>query len=222
MHATCSSQAVGRQVRFKHSMIERSQSSPREDVATSLSLLVRLRVHDRAAWQEFLSLYAPLVVRWCYRRGLSEPDVADVAQEVFLRVSRSIEQFRKENPGDSLRGWLCRITHRQLAQFFRDRETLAEASGGTEAHILLQQQADRHPQESEDEARQEVRYLYQRAMDIARGEFSESTWKMFFRTAVDGNRAVEVAQEFGATAAAVRQARSRVLRRLKEVVGDQL
>jgi RNA polymerase sigma-70 factor (ECF subfamily) len=37
---------------------------------------------------------------------------------------------------------------------------------------------------------------------------------------VDGNSATEVAAELGATAATVRQAKSRVLRRLKQIVGD--
>jgi RNA polymerase sigma-70 factor (ECF subfamily) len=43
---------------------------------------------------------------------------------------------------------------------------------------------------------------------------------MFWRTAVDGSPASVVAEEFGTTSAAVRQAKARVLRRLKEAVGD--
>jgi RNA polymerase sigma-70 factor (ECF subfamily) len=43
---------------------------------------------------------------------------------------------------------------------------------------------------------------------------------MFWRVAVDGNPAMAVAAEFGATPAAVRKAKSGVLRRLRETVGD--
>jgi RNA polymerase sigma-70 factor (ECF subfamily) len=43
---------------------------------------------------------------------------------------------------------------------------------------------------------------------------------MFWRTAVDQESAPDVAAAFGTTSAAVRQAKSRILRRLKQVVGD--
>ena len=204
-------------------MTDRSDTARRAGNVTSVSLLVRLRAHDRAAWHDFVALYAPLVVRWCHRRGLAEPDIADVTQEVFIRVAGNIGQFRKEGPQDSLRGWLCRITHRQIAQFYRKRDSLAAASGGTDALMHLQQQPDQTDREpGEEDVREETRYLYQKAVEIARSEFTQTTWMMFFRTAVDGNPAVRVAEELGATAAAVRQARSRVLRRLKQVVGDAL
>jgi RNA polymerase sigma-70 factor (ECF subfamily) len=191
------------------------------DDATSLSLLIRLRGQDRQAWQEFLTLYAPLVVRWCRRRGLADEDTADVAQEVFSRVARSLGQFRKESPEDTLRGWLYRITHREIAEFFRRRDPLAVPEGGTGVVQRLQQHADPRPPEPEgEEVRQEICYLYQKAVEVVRSEFSDSAWQMFWRTAVDGNPATEVAAEMGTTAAAVRQAKSRVLRRLKQAVGD--
>ena len=195
--------------------------SARRDPFTSRSLLVRLRAQDHDAWQRFLTLYAPLVVRWCCRHGLAEADTADVTQEVFLRVARGIRQFRKEAPGDSLGGWLCRITHREIAQFFRRRDPFVRPPGGTEALLRLEQHADpRSPEPEEVEVRRETRYLYQKAVEVARREFAESTWRMFWRTVVDGNPAVDVAAELGTTPASVRQAKSRVLRRLKEVVGD--
>jgi RNA polymerase sigma-70 factor (ECF subfamily) len=42
----------------------------------------------------------------------------------------------------------------------------------------------------------------------------------FLDKALDGNSATAIAAEMGTTPAAVRQAKSRVLRRLKQVVGD--
>jgi RNA polymerase sigma-70 factor, ECF subfamily len=192
----------------------------RQDLPTSLSLLDRLRVQDQQAWHQFLSLYAPLVVRWCHRRGLREHDIADVAQEIFSRAARYIRQFHKETAEDSLRGWLCRITHREIAQFFRRRDGV-NPEGGTEALRRLQQQVDSAADEPPgEEVRHETQYLYQRAVEIARQEFTDETWQMFWRTAVDGVAAPMVAQEMGTTPAAVRQAKSRVLRRLRQAVGD--
>jgi RNA polymerase sigma-70 factor (ECF subfamily) len=87
--------------------------------------------------------------------------------------------------------------------------------------LRLQEVPDRPSAEPEGEdVREETRYLYQKAVQAARGEFPDRTWQMFWRLAVDGNPAPRVAEEFGTTPAAVRQVKSRVLRRLKQLVGD--
>src|SRR5262249_14241497 len=114
---------------------------------------------------------------------------------------------------------LCRITHREMAQFFRRRDQGTSPQGGTEALEQLHQQPDRLPSDPED-AQQETGYLYHQAVQMVRGEFSDQAWQMFWRVAVDGNTATAVAEEMGTTSAAVRQAKSRILRRLKQIVGD--
>jgi RNA polymerase sigma-70 factor (ECF subfamily) len=53
-----------------------------------------------------------------------------------------------------------------------------------------------------------------------RSEFEEHTWRAFWRVAVDGQPAPEVAAELGMKPNAVRTAKSRVLRRLREELGD--
>src|SRR5262249_29096232 len=150
------------------------------------------------AWRDCLTLYMPLVARWCLRKGLAEADLADVAQEVFRKVAGHIEGYRKEAPEDSFRGWLCRITHREIADHFR-RGAAAAPRGGREAMLRLQEHAAPRSQEVEDG--QDACYLYRRAVELVRSEFSESAWQMFWRTAVDGNPAPAVAAEFGASAA---------------------
>jgi RNA polymerase sigma-70 factor (ECF subfamily) len=194
--------------------------TPRGVLSTSLSLLAGLRAQDHEAWRAFVALYAPLVVRWCHRQGLDEADVADVTQEVFRCVFQSLPLFRKETPADNFRGWLCRITHRQIAEFFRRRQPLLRAEGGSDQLSWLQRQAEPALAEPDsEEARQEERFLFQQAVQTVRGEFSDKHWQIFWRVAVDGQPAAAVAAEFGTTPAAVRQAKARVLRRLKEVVG---
>jgi RNA polymerase sigma-70 factor (ECF subfamily) len=51
-------------------------------------------------------------------------------------------------------------------------------------------------------------------------EFEERTWKAFWRVAVEDRTPAEVGAEMGITPNAVRQAKSRVLRRLKEEMSD--
>jgi RNA polymerase sigma-70 factor (ECF subfamily) len=192
----------------------------RAQLPTSLSLLARLRAHDEDGWRLCLSLYTPLILRWSLRQGLAEPDAADVAQNVFSIIAEHIGQFQKDYEGGSFRGWLCRITHRAIANFRRGRAS-AVAAGGTDALLRLQEFPDRPTAEPDPEdALQETRYLYQQAVQAARVEFPDRMWQIFWRLAVDGNPAPRVAEEFGTTPAAARQIKSRVLRRLKQLVGD--
>src|SRR5947209_20217545 len=55
---------------------------------TRPSLLLRIRdAGDRAAWLQFVEIYAPLVYRFARKRGLQDADAADLAQEVLQAVA---------------------------------------------------------------------------------------------------------------------------------------
>ena len=199
---------------------ETPHNASRHELSTRVSLIARLCHHDALAWSDFLRLYAPLVVRWCNRQRLPETDIGDVAQEVFLKVSRGIHDFRKETAADSFRGWLCRITHNEIVNL-RRRAAVAKPVGGSEARRQIEAVVAPAPAElSPDEVEQETHFLYSQAIELVRSEFSDVAWQMFWRVAVDGNAATLVAQEFATTPGAVRQNKLRILRRLKQVVGD--
>jgi RNA polymerase sigma-70 factor (ECF subfamily) len=62
--------------------------------------------------------------------------------------------------------------------------------------------------------------LRRRALEMVRSEFEERTWSAFWQTVVHGRSPVDIAVEMGITPNAVRAAKSRILRRLKETFGD--
>ena len=66
----------------------------------------------------------------------------------------------------------------------------------------------------------QLQELTQRALVQVRSEFEERTWQAFWRSIVDGIDSAQVADELGMTAATVRQYRSRILRRLRQQLGD--
>jgi RNA polymerase sigma-70 factor (ECF subfamily) len=59
-------------------------------------------------------------------------------------------------------------------------------------------------------------------VELVRGEFEERTWQAFWLTTIDGRAPAALADELGMTSAAIRQAKSRVLRRLKQEMGELL
>ena len=100
---------------------------------TSLTLIERARAHDEGAWTRIVLLYTPLVRKWCFRSGLQENDADDVVQEVFRAALAGLDDFHRDRPGDSFRGWLRVITRNSLALHFRKKGRAPAASGGSEA-----------------------------------------------------------------------------------------
>jgi RNA polymerase sigma-70 factor, ECF subfamily len=187
--------------------------------ATSLSLLQRIRNGDTSGWCRLVELYAPLVQHWCRRWGVQGADADDVVQEVFLAAAQSITTFRRERPGDTFRGWLRIITHHKTQDFWRHHERRPSAMGGSEAQLRFQQVPEESVAEDPEDAEQ-FSAVFHRALGMLQGEFEQRTWKAFWRAAVDGLPAADAAAELGMTASAVRMAKSRILRRLREELGD--
>ena len=187
------------------------------DRSTSLTLLERVRGKDEEAWRRLLHLYGPLVERWCARGGVQPPDADDVRQDVFQAVASGLDGFRRDRPGDTFRGWLRTITRNKLLDHFRRRQRQPEAQGGTDAHRQIQELAE--PELPED-TEEDLGGLYRRALELVRSEFEDRTWQAFWRAAVEGEAPAAIAADLGVTAAAVRKAKSRVLLRLREEVGD--
>jgi RNA polymerase sigma-70 factor (ECF subfamily) len=186
---------------------------------TPLSLLERARANDPEAWRRLSELYRPLVLFWCGRGGLRAEDAEDVAQEVFTAAFAGLGRFHRDQPGDTFRGWLRGITRNQVLLHFRKSQAQPHGEGGADALARLENIADPLPAPDEDEAA-EVSQFYRRALEQVRPEFEERTWQAFWLTVIDGRSPAALAPELGMTPAGVRKAKSRVLRRVKQEVGD--
>jgi RNA polymerase sigma-70 factor (ECF subfamily) len=187
--------------------------------STPFSLLDQARAHSPDAWRRLVALYRPLVVFWCSRAGVPVADTEDVAQDIFTGVASHLERFRRDRPGDSFRGWLRGITRNCILLYFRRNRGRPMAEGGPTAAQKLQDVVDPLPGPGEEESA-EVGQLYRRALEQVRGQFEERTWQAFWRTAIEGQPPALLTEELGMTANGIRQAKSRVLRRLREEMGD--
>ncbi len=195
--------------------------TPRSVNATSPSLLARVQANQPGSWERLVDLYAPLVYHWCRRSALSPEDAADVFQEVFRSVAEHIAGFRRDRAGASFRGWLRTITRNKIHDHFRRQQGRAQAAGGTDAQLRMLAV----PEAPEEEDAQEAGLLHQqvrRAVEMLQGEFEPRTWQAFWKVQIEGQSTTDVGAELAMTAAAVRKAKLRVLRRLREELGDLL
>ena len=179
---------------------------------------MRLRGQDNDAWERLCDLYMPLIFSWCRRAGIQGDDSADIVQEVFRAVFRGIAEFRYRRSGDTFRGWLRTVTRNKICDYFRHESRQPTAVGGTEAHIRFMEVAEIEPSDSPDAG--PVVTLIHRVLALIRPEFENTTWQAFWLVAVEDRSAAEAAEQLEMTVGAVRQAKYRVLRRLREELGD--
>jgi RNA polymerase sigma-70 factor (ECF subfamily) len=184
---------------------------------TRPSLIERVRHHDSQAWQLMVSLYGPLVAYWCRRNGLDAHSTADCLQEVFVALSQSMTAYVPTNRPGSFRGWLWGITQNKLRDHRRKHERQIAATGGSTAMHLMQQvvSGDDEPESSIINNR-----LMRSALDVVREEVEPRTWSIFERSVIDQMPTSVVASEFNIQPAAIRQIRSRILRRMRQHLGD--
>ena len=194
------------------------------DGSTSYSLLAAAQQNNPAAWSRLVALYTPLVAACCGRWGVDRQDVSDLVQDVFTSVAANLKRFRKERPGDTFRGWLATIARNKVHDYFRRRAATPDAAGGTEAWLRISRVSDgQHlPVLCDRDIDADLfNGVLRQALESIRGEFQEQTWQAFWRTAVEGRAATDVAIELGMQSGAVRVAKSRVLRRLRSELGDE-
>jgi len=197
--------------------------------STPLSLLNRVKASDRQAWFAFCDLYAPLVYYWCRASGLSHEETEDLAQQVFGRLAVSIGRFEKQDAGHRFRAWLWTLTRRLIQDYRRAQRRRIKTVGGETGFQIIARQSDGEHAERElpEDAESvtppnESRELFLRMLDQIRDQHSERNWQAFWRVVVEGQPAVDVAGQLQMTPNHVRQAKSRILRQLRQEFGELL
>ncbi len=193
--------------------------------STSPSLLRRACAGDADGWRKLAQVYGPVVYAWARRSGCQSADAADVMQETFSAVAKSLQNFDHQRSGATFRGWLWTITRNKLRDRARSGE--AKAIGGTDAQFQMHQIADQNGQqemtargldcdEPPSQIESDVASVRRRAIELLRENFDPRSWRMFWETAVEGREPAAVADEMGVSRWAVYKARARVLQRLQQ------
>jgi RNA polymerase sigma-70 factor (ECF subfamily) len=184
---------------------------------TRASLIFRLADgRDEHSWGQFVEIYTPLVFQFARRRGLQDADAADIAQEVLSAVARAMSRGQYVAGKGTFRAWLLTITRNEVNSLLAARQRRGQPSGGTSAQLQLAAVAAPEEVESWDEDYQQR--LYDWAAERVRAEVQPATWRAFQRTAVEGASGEAVARETGLSVSAVYLAKSRVMKRLQELV----
>ncbi|MEM1068113.1 MAG: sigma-70 family RNA polymerase sigma factor [Planctomycetota bacterium] len=187
---------------------------------TSDSLLIQVRdPSDREAWERFEQVYRPVIFRIARAKGLQHSDALDLVQQVLMSVSGAISRYEKRPDGVPFRHWLSRITRHAIVRAL-SRGPKDKASGGTDVMDLLQEVPCSDPTIDaliETEYRREI---YGKAVSVVRLEIAETTWLAFEMTVLQCKSVDQAATSLGISTGSVYAARSRVMRRLRDAVGQ--
>ena len=200
--------------------------SPVSVGTTSPDLLEASQRGDAAAWEELVTTYSPLVYSWSRLSGLAPEDAKDAVQNVMRAVYSSLEGFDPDQEEASFRGWLRTITKYKIVDLRRREANEPNAVGGTEAQrgmaeirdlatSLSQLNSAEMSGRQKDEPSSDSSPL-QLILEKIRRDYSDRTWRAFWGMAVENRESPDIAAELEMSSAAVRLAKARVLKRLRD------
>ena len=181
-----------------------------------MTLLDRLRSRpDQTAWHRLVALYTPLIRDTIARFGVQATDADDLTQEVFVALTSSLATFEHNGRTGAFRKWLRTIVVHRVRTYWDSRKRQPVGDAGRWLDELEDPSSDRCRQwDLEHDA-----FVLRRLLDLLKVEFTASTWEAFSRQVFDRVEPSVVADELGLTINAVRIAKWRVLRKIRQEAG---
>ena len=105
-------------------------------------LVTRAAAGDPTAFQTLVERHRSMVYRVAYQFAGNHHDAEDIAQEVFIKVYRSLDRFRQDA---QLTSWLYRIAMNACIDFRRRQSPATSAPFGEEAERQLLNTPEERP-----------------------------------------------------------------------------
>jgi len=125
--------------------------------ANDLELVQRVRAGDDACYRLLVERYQTLVYTIAFRMVRDRSEAEDIAQDVFLKVYRTLDGFREEA---SFKTWICRIATNRCIDWRRKHGPRQEAAASVdEAEKVADQGTYERPEQAlvRRETQEEVR-----------------------------------------------------------------
>ena len=177
---------------------------------------------DAAQWLEFVELYTPPLKGFVrsVNRALSEADVEEVVEDVFIRLTEVLREGGIDRSRGRFRDYLAAMTRRILIDRYRawQAQTAAvERSADFEQRRRTLANAD--PGELVDAAWKVAARRSAIEHVLTRTAVSELSKRVYRAVALEHRPMKEVAAELGITYAAAKQIKSRLDRAVEAVCG---
>ena len=185
---------------------------------THVSWLDELRESPQSdAWRQFVAIYSPYIDSYLSGLGVRPTDIGDIRQEAMRVVVEQLPRFEHNRRKGAFRAWLrlvvanrLRSTRRSNA---REQRWVREPAYTELAEQLVDPSSDLSRKWDEEHDRHVVHCL----LEVVSDKFRGKTMTTFRRVVLNQESPCDVAKDLGMTVNAVRIARARVLRALREL-----
>lgn len=183
---------------------------------TRISVLVRVKdFADRTAWQEFDSIYRPILNRYARACGLAPADADDVVQHCLSALIEHVRGFEYDPGKGRFRGWLRTLVNNHVRnRLRRRRERLTD-----DAALDAVPDAAEPPEDEFDRIWMQEHLRH--CLSLMAGEFPRDQFDAFRAHAVAGASVEETCQRFGLTPNQLYKLKWKVTRRLSDVMREQ-
>lgn len=196
--------------------------SEHADPSTSPTLMLVLGLPGKEQdWRRFVSIYSPVIERYCRESGLSAQDGEEVQSRVLVALATAIRGLAYD-PALSFRGYLRKCVVNAIRRMAREKDRHPDQHGS--GHDANQKFLERIPapesvaslaEEIESDVLARLK-LAQQALEAVRLKVTPDVWQAYWATAIDDQKAAEVAARLGKTVGAVYMAKNRVKKLLQQ------
>jgi len=184
---------------------------------TTSTILDRLQhFEDESVWGLLVDHFQAPLVGLARRMGLSGSDAEDLAQDCLLFFARSYNEGAYVREKGQLRSWLFGVARKKVLQRLSSTQAQRE-SELTDAEFDDQRAEEELERRWEEEWRWSV---YQRALRQVESEVNPTTFRIFELLVPEGRPVEEVCATLHVTRTNVYNVRSRITRRIAELVAQ--
>jgi RNA polymerase sigma factor (sigma-70 family) len=183
---------------------------------TNMDLLLQLKsdetVNREMGWGIFVDRYGPIICGFARNAGLPSSEADDIMQTVLFNFFKVADRFEYDPSKGRFRGYLKRITLNAIRQRYRKKQEGNLDTFGMEAA--------EDPRDDLEAAfdREWAEHLLSEAMTEARPKFEPKTWEAFEMYGRRGMSCEKAAERLNMSQEAVRHAKSRVMRAVRQIV----
>ena len=180
---------------------------------TSRTLLEDVRdPENRAAWERFYALYAPMLEEFARVQGIGPDEAEDVRDECLALVAEKLPEFEYDRERGAFKGWLFKLVRGKVVDRLR-RPRVDRADSGLLARL---EGAEPSPDEEWERIWRGEHLRF--ALGEASKRLSERTYQTFVLLLLEELSVEEVCARMGMNANQVYKAKALALRRVREVL----
>lgn len=181
----------------------------------------RLAANCPDGWGRFMRDYHPLLLQWAREHGLNHHEAEDLISKVMVKLVNALPRFaQRYDPAARFRGWLRVVVRHEMRDHLTARRPVAVATG----HSDMLGQLGEYPDPALppdlalglDEMEQYKEKLQLEALARVEKTVEDHRWQAFVKTALEGRKPAEVAEELGLSIAVVYKAKSSLVARVRE------